>query len=367
MSRIAVVGLTITPGDAVGQDALHMQQVLSDYGHEAVLFSSHWIKANPLTRDVRGVDEFLGDDPTAVLLYHHAIGWDTGLELVRRTRCKRVVRYHNVTPARFFAGYPGQAVTMCTRGREQLRDLVRIQCDLYLSASEYNEAELRRLGADTARCAVLPPFHQVDRLAAAGPDREVLRACGDGRTNLLFVGRRVPNKGHRFLIDAFAAYAEHYDADSRLLLVGREDPALVGYTNQLRDQARRLGVADRVLFLGGVTEGELRACYESAHVFVVASEHEGFCVPVVEAMALGVPVVAYGTSAIPDTVGDAGLVWDEPDPFLLAESIARVARPGPVRDELVRRGRRRYAEQFGNEHIAGRFVAALENVCSPAA
>jgi glycosyltransferase involved in cell wall biosynthesis len=195
----------------------------------------------------------------------------------------------------------------------------------------------------------------------------VLRACRDGRTNFLFVGRRVPNKGHRFLIDAFAAYVEHYGADSRLLLIGREDPALVSYTNQLRDQARRLGVADRVLFLGGVTESELRAYYESAHVFVVASEHEGFCVPVVEAMALGVPVVAYGTSAIPDTVGDAGLVWEEPDPFLLAESVARVARSGPVRDELVRRGRQRYGEQFGNERIAGRFLVALEGVCRPAA
>jgi glycosyltransferase involved in cell wall biosynthesis len=367
MSRIAVVGLTITPGDAVGQDALEMQRVLADRGHKVALFSSHWVKASPLTHDIREADEFLGEDPDAVLLYHHAIGWETGVEVVRRARCRRVVRYHNVTPARFFAGYPGRNVMMCTRGREQLRELVTAQCDLYLSASAYNQDELRGLGADPSRCAVVSPFHQVDRLAAAAADPEVLRACRDGRTNLLFVGRRVPNKGHRFLIDAFAAYAEHYDAHGRLLLVGREDPALVSYTNQLRAQAQRLGVADRVLFPGGVTEGELRAYYESAHVFVVASEHEGFCVPVVEAMALGVPVVAYGTSAIPDTVGDAGLVWDEPDPFLLAESIARVARPGAVRDELVRRGRQRYGEQFGNQRIAGRFLAALEGVCRPAA
>ncbi len=205
----------------------------------------------------------------------------------------------------------------------------------------------------------MPPFHQVDRLAAAAPDPTVLRACRDGRTNFLFVGRRVPNKGHRFLIDAFAAYLEHYDAAARLLLVGREDPTLVSYSNQLREQARRLGVHDRVVFLDGVTEAELRAYYECAHAFVTASEHEGFCVPVVEAMALGVPVIAYGTSAIPDTVGEAGLVWDEPEPFLLAESLACVAREPRVRAALVECGRRRYREHFENGRIAERFLAAL--------
>jgi glycosyltransferase involved in cell wall biosynthesis len=359
MSRIAIVSLTIAPGDAVGNDALEMQRVLAARGHQVALFSSHWVQASTQTRDIGEAGAFLGDDPAAVVVYHHAIGWEAGLELVRRARCRRVVRYHNVTPGRFFAGYPGNAIAICTRGREQLRELVALGCELYLSDSPYNEAEVRGLGAEAGRCAVVPPFHQVDRLAAAEPDPEVLRACRDGRSNFLFVGRRVPNKGHRFLIDAFAAYVEHYDAAARLLLVGREDPTLVAYSNHLREQARRLGVHDRVVFLDGIPEAQLRAYYECAHAFVTASEHEGFCVPVIEAMALGVPVVAYGTSAVPDTVGEAGLVWDEPEPFLLAESLACVVREPGVRDALVERGRQRYREHFSNERIAERFLAAL--------
>jgi glycosyltransferase involved in cell wall biosynthesis len=367
MSRFAIVSLTIAPGDAVGNDALEMRRVLAGRGHEVALFSSHWVQASTQSRDVREAGDFLGDDPAAALVYHHHVGWDAGVDLVRQARCTRVVRYHNVTPARFFAGYPGQAVPVCTKGREQLCELVALGCERYLSDSAYNEAELRGLGADPARCAVVPPFHHVDRLAAADPDPAVLRACHDGRTNILFVGRRAPNKGHRFLIDAFAAYVEHHDAAARLLLVGREDPGMAVYSNQLREQARRLGVHDRVVFLGAVTEAELRAYYECAHAFVVASEHEGFCVPVVEAMALGVPVVAYGTSALPDTVGDAGLVWEEPEPFLLAESLACLVRETGVRAGLVERGRRRYDEHFANGRIAERFLAALGEAGRPAA
>ncbi len=359
MSRFAIVSLTIAPGDAVGNDALEMHRVLTARGHEVALFSSHWVQASTLTRDMREAGDFLGDDPTAVLIYHHHIGWDAGVDLVRQARCTRIVRYHNVTPARFFAGYPGQAIPICTKGREQLRELVALGCELYLSDSAYNESEVLGLGADPGRCTVVPPFHHVDRLATAVPDPTVLRACRDGRSNFLFVGRRVPNKGHRFLIDAFAAYVEHYDAAARLLLVGREDPGMTAYSNQLREQARRLGVHDRVVFLGGVTEAELRAYYECAQAFVVASEHEGFCVPVIEAMALRVPVVAYGAAAIPDTVGNAGLVWEEPEPFLLAESLACLVRDPAVRAGLVERGWRRYHEHFANERIAARFLGAL--------
>jgi glycosyltransferase involved in cell wall biosynthesis len=367
MGRIAVVNLTIAPGDAVGNDALEMRRVLAARGHEVALFSSHWVEASTRTRDVAEAAGFLRGDPAAVLIYHHAVGWDAGLELVRQASCTRVLRYHNVTPGRFFAGHPGQKVAVCTKGREQLGDLVAAGCELYLSDSAYNEDELLRLGADPARCVIVPPFHQIDRLAVATPDPAVVEGCRDGRSNFLFVGRRVPNKGHRFLIDAFAAYVEHYDAAARLLLVGREGPALVGYSNQLREQARRLGVHDRVVFVGATTEAELRAYYECAHAFVVASEHEGFCVPVVEAMALRVPVVAYATTAVPDTVGDAGLVWEEPEPFLLAESLACLVREPGVRAGLVERGWRRYHEHFANERIAERFLAALGGATRAAA
>ena len=360
MSRFAIVSLTISAGDAVGNDALEMHRILSERGHDVGLFKSHWVKKTPHTCDVSEAPAFLGEDADAILVYHHAIGWEAGHKLLRQAKCKRVVKYHNVTPGRFFAGYPGDHMRACQMGREQMRELARLPCDLYLSDSEYNQGELLDAGADASCSRVVPPFHHIDRLDALQSDPEILRLLDDGQTNLLFVGRRAPNKGHRFLIDAFAAYHEHYDSNSRLLLVGKEDRNLIGYSNRLREQASRLGVLDRVLFIDAVTESELRGYYQTASAFVLASEHEGFCVPAVEAMALGVPVVAYGSTAVPATLGDAGVVWPEPDPFLLAQSLAAVVRDGSTRRALVERGRRRYREQFANQRIRERFLDALQ-------
>jgi glycosyltransferase involved in cell wall biosynthesis len=182
---------------------------------------------------------------------------------------------------------------------------------------------------------------------------------------LLFVGRLVPHKGHRFLIDAFAAYNHHYNPSSRLVLVGKGDWHLGPYSRALDEQARRLRIRGQVVFVvGGATEEELRAYYDCAHAFVVASEHEGFCVPVVEAMALGVPVVGYGAAAVPGTVGDAGLVWDEPEPFLLAESIAHAVDDGLERDWLRAAGLRRYEEKFTLPRIEAEFVRAMAAVAA---
>ncbi|HTU16733.1 MAG TPA: hypothetical protein VMG10_01620, partial [Gemmataceae bacterium] len=208
MSRIAIVSPAIPPGDAVGNDALEMQRVLSAAGHHVGLFSSHWIKKSSTTQDIAELVSFLADDPRAILVSHHSTGWSVGLDLLRRATCRRVVRYHNVTPGRFFAGYSRDMVRLSQLGREQLRDLARADCDLYLSASAYNQGELLDAGASPERCVVVPPFHHIDRLHGLTADPKVLGKLDDGRTNLLFVGRRAPNKGHRYLLDAFAVYHE---------------------------------------------------------------------------------------------------------------------------------------------------------------
>lgn len=359
MTRIAIVSLTISRGDAVGNDALEMGRVLTEQGHNVGLFSSHWVKKSEHSRDLSQLPDFLAGDPQAILIYHHLVGWTAGLDQLRQATCRRAVKYHNVTPGRFFAGFPGDKVRICQLGREQLRDLAKADCDLYLSASLFNQGELIDAGAPADRCAVVPPFHHIDRLNQLQADPEVLSRLDDGCTNLLFVGRRAPHKGHRFLLDAFAAYHEHYDRHSRLLLVGKAEPKLLGYTNLLREQASRLGILDNVLIIDGATEAELKAYYQRASVFVVASEHEGFCVPVVEAMALQVPIVAYGTTAVPHTVGDTALVWDEPDPFLFAQSIDTIVHDAAVRSSLTERGRRRYQQLFTNQRIECSFLHAL--------
>lgn len=364
MRRIAIVSEALYSGDAVSNDAFEMQRILTARGDEAVLFSSQRVMKCERSRDISTLPAFLSSDPQAILIHHHCIGWKGGVELLRRTTCKRIIKYHNVTPSRCFESYSNDLARSCRLGREQLRDLAELECERYLCDSEYNRAEVVEAGASEERCSVLPPFHHIDRLDSVQADPRLLRHLDDGGTNLLFVGRRVPHKGHRYLLDAFAVYHKHYDPSSRLLLVGRQDGAVLGYTFELRERALRLGVLERVLFVDEVSEAQLKAYYERASVFVTASEHEGFCVPVVEAMALRVPIVAFGDTAVPLTVGDSGLVWDKPDPYLLAQSIAEVVRNDTVRRRLTERGWRRYRDTFANQCIERDFLNELDSLAA---
>jgi glycosyltransferase involved in cell wall biosynthesis len=364
MRRIAIASEALYSGDAVSNDAFEMQRVLAARGDEAVLFSSQRVMKCERSRDISALPAFLAGDPQAILVYHHCIGWKGGVELLRRTTCKRIIKYHNVTPSRFFESYSDDLARGCRLGREQLRDLAQIECQRYLCDSEYNRGEMIEAGVDAERCSVVPPFHHIDRLDRVQADPHLLRRLDDGGTNVLFVGRRVPHKGHRYLVDAFAIYHKHYDRSSRLLLVGRQEKAVLGYTFELRERALRQGVLERVLFVDEVTEAQLKAYYERAAVFVTASEHEGFCVPVVEAMALRVPIVAFGDTAVPLTVGDSGLVWDKPDPYLLAQSIAEVVRNAEVRRRLTERGWCRYRETFANDRIEHNFLREVDSLAA---
>jgi len=242
--------------------------------------------------------------------------------------------------------------------------LAGARCELYLSASAYNERELVARGADAACCQVAAPFHHIDRLAGLAADADVLDACRDGRTNVLFVGRVAPHKGHAALVEAFAVYHHRHDQHSRLLLVGREDSRLGPFNARLREQVRRLGLRKAVVFAGEASAEALKAYFEAADVFVSASEHEGFCVPLVEAMALRLPIVARGCAAVPYTVGPAGLVWETPDPFLLAESIACLVQDRAVRAALGERGWNRYQERYHSRRIEARFLEAVHGVLS---
>jgi glycosyltransferase involved in cell wall biosynthesis len=359
MTKIALVAPSLSAGDAVGNDALHMAKLLRDSGHTVAMFADHVGELTMPCQPIHRVPAFLGRDPAGLLVYHHSIECASGVALVQRQRCRRVVRYHNVTPARYFAGLNEAATEDCRKGRAQLAALAQARCELYLSDSAFNQTELLEHGVPVERCAVVPPFHRVEQLEATSPDSEVLDACADGRTNLLFVGRMAPNKGHATLIDAFAVYHQHHDRNSRLLLIGKEDERLRGYVASLREHIRLRGVDGAVTIEAAPTCAALRAYYACADVFVIASEHEGFCVPLVEAMALGLVVAGYRSTAIPDTVGNAGILWDERSPWLLAESVACLKREPAVYDELRKRGRSRYLQSYANGRIEAQFFAAL--------
>ncbi|UXI67964.1 glycosyltransferase [Tahibacter amnicola] len=176
------------------------------------------------------------------------------------------------------------------------------------------------------------------------------------------LGRVAPNKGHIALLDAFACYRREYDADARLLIVGKQDRRLAAYTRHLFSHTQALGISSHVHFLDNIDDARLKACWLVADALLMMSEHEGFCVPLVEAMAFGVPVVARATSAIPDTLGDAGLLWQESDPRLYAASLARLFKDKDVHAMLRRHGRTRFRRQFRRPVLAARLLSMLEQL-----
>jgi glycosyltransferase involved in cell wall biosynthesis len=358
MSRAALLVPCLTDADAVSNDVLGMYQVLEAKGYDVCIYAFYWNISGPRIRHFTKIDRFI-EDPAALLIYHHSTGWGEALQIVSQAKCRRVVKYHNVTPPEFFEGIHTDYVNACQDGRRQLMEFARAGCDLYLFDSKYNMRELMFEGVDEAESFVVPPFHKIDRLIELDAELAILDRYCDGRTNILSVARLAPNKGHAALIDAFAVYHHHYDPTSRLLIVGKNDERLSIYADSLRLRALDLGLEHAVVFCGEVSDSALKSYYLLADAFVMTSEHEGFCVPIVEAMAMSVPVVAYGSSAVPGTVGKAGIVWDEPEPELLAGSLHRVVSDKQTGTALGRRGRKHYESRFTREKIETRFTRAL--------
>jgi glycosyltransferase involved in cell wall biosynthesis len=361
MGPFAILCPALSQADAVGHDVLGMERALRSWGHEVRIFAKAWDADWPRVSHFTKIFRYLRGKE-AVLIYHHAVGWREGLQIVAECGCRRVIKYHNVTPAEHFYGLHCDFYYGSWLGRQQLNALARSGCDLYLADSAYNLGELLREGAPPAESLVVPPFHVTDRLLNAAINPELASRYADGVTNIFTVGRLVPNKNHRALIDAFAAYHFDYNRCSRLLIVGKEDPRLSSYAQAVRAHVEARGLRDAVIFAGGVSTEDLRTYYGLSHVFAMTSAHEGFSVPVVEAMALGLPIAAFGSSAVPETIGSAGMICPKPEARLLTEAIHRLVGDEELRREYSERGRLRYLREFTNEKTSSRLSAAIDRL-----
>ncbi|MGE5200107.1 MAG: glycosyltransferase, partial [Rhodospirillaceae bacterium] len=293
-------------GDAIGDSARAVRDRLRAQGHDADIF------ALSIDDDMRGDARPFGEPAAAagdVTILHFAIPSPMTEAFARLPR-GRVLQYHNITPARFYAPYDPGIFRLATLGRRELASLAG-RTDLALGDSEFNRRELEELGfADTG---VFPVAVDVSRIVDA-PRTPALEAwLNDGLTNFLFVGRMVPNKKVEDILRLAEHYKRYVDAHYRFIFVGRDD-GVPRYANMLRAFVVELGwLPDRVLFTGAVPDRELAAYYRYSSVYISMSEHEGFCVPLVEAMAADLPVLAYSCTAIPDTLGGAGVQFAPKD------------------------------------------------------
>jgi glycosyltransferase involved in cell wall biosynthesis len=340
----------IAYGDAIGNDCLELQRVFWSAGVRSELFA--W-EAKPevrgLVRDYHELETVQRRD--GLLLVHHSIGNDTIPDVIKMPVRKAVV-YHNITPASYFAGLNDELMRYAEVGREQLNELAR-SAEFGIADSEYNRRELEQAGL--ANTAVVPPlidWEDFDR----PPDPVIARELADERTAILAVGQILPHKAVHEVVAAFAKYRES-DPTAHLYLVGSTAMS-AGYLDRVRGDIRRLGLADAVTLTGSVTVEQLVAYYRGATAFLTLSEHEGFCVPLLEAMRSDLPVVANAAAAIPETLGDAGILLEEKTPEAVAAQLERVVRDQALRKDLIDKGRRR-VEAFSRSQIADRLKLAL--------
>jgi glycosyltransferase involved in cell wall biosynthesis len=355
MTRIAILTPTLTPADAVSNDVLAMRRVLSERGHEVRIFAENSSLAGERIEAPAAALSYLRakDD---VLIYHHSIGCTSGVETLQAAKCRKIIKYHNVTPPEFFVGISEQHQRLCESGRSQLKDIVAARPDLYLAASAFNQSDLIAAGSEKHKTFVVPPFNQADDLRAGEADLELLDSYRDDTVNLLMVGGVRPNKGHADLIEAFATYYYHFNGQARLFIVGAPNKAFDQYAAALKRLIDEWSIDSRIVFTGEVSNEALKSYYLLADALLMTSEHEGFCVPLVEAMAMKVPIVAYASTAIPETAQDAALIWDERDPYLMAQSIDFLQANEAEKMALVYRGSRRYEENFSSRAIEKQFL-----------
>jgi glycosyltransferase involved in cell wall biosynthesis len=313
---------------AVGNHSLVARDVLRAAGHSSEIYAA---EVHPSCADAGAyrLDEYRGD--ADVLVYQMAIGSVAG-DAVLRQRAPIAVNHHNLTPARYYEGWQPVATYGVAWGRAQLRDLAR-RAALGIADSAYNARDLDEVGF--ARSVVVPILVDPASLTVE-PDASVVRS--DSPT-WLFVGRLAPNKAQHDVVKALAAYRKFHDADARLVLVGGGTDDAYGRT--LARFVHALGLDDAVVMAGSVTPEQLAGYYDTSDVFVVLSEHEGFCVPLLEAMHHRVPIVAYASSAVPETLADSGIVLTEKNPCVVAAAVARVLGDEGLRTQLVEAGTRR--------------------------
>ena len=335
-------------GDAIGDSTLLMRDALRSWGYVSDIYT--------YTQDqgVAAVPFGLWQEGKAAdaVIFHYALISPMN-EAFAKLGCRRVLQYHNITPPHFFASWDREIQKILQQGLDGLAALAP-HTTLALGDSEFNRRELEQRGFKVT--GVLPIAIDCGRyLEPANPILK--KRLADSRTNILFVGRIAPNKGHGNLLRVLAYFKKHISPAVRLLAVGKHPrretglgaPIEAHYLDALIRLYSDLGLepAD-VIFSDGVTHEELLAYYESAHVFISMSEHEGFGVPLVEAMLKNVPVVALQGTAVSETLGQAGIQFARPDVAEFAEAAALVSQPGAAR-EAVLRGQAQRVRDFATE------------------
>ena len=338
------------PFDAVTQQAVTFNELFASWGIAGDIYAS--AIAPRLPEPVHALHR-LDPGPDDLLLIHYS-AYAARLEPLLELPNRKLLVYHNVTPARYLWSFQPHVAALCEIGRDHLPRYAQA-VDIAVAVSEYNARELREAGARDVR--VVPILFDPDRFGQPEPREDPERPL------IVNVGRLAPHKRHDLVVRAFALFQRELAPDARLVCAG--EPISRRYREQLTELVAALG-ARNVEMPGPLDQERLTALYREAAAALYLSEHEGFCIPLIEAFHFAIPVVARPVGGMPEVAGDAALWTDEtPDVGMVAELLALPVRDAELRETLTARGRARL-DEFSPERTKAKLRAVIE-ACGEAA
>jgi len=341
---------TLDYGDAVSNDVLSIKHFLNNSGFKSEIYAENF---NPKVQHECQHYKKYHNIKKDIIIHHFSLGTDFD-EHVNSFKNKKILVYHNITPPNYFSRYNDELEYRCRIGRKQLERFSQ-NVALALADSEYSEHELIQLGFKNT--GVLPIIVDLEKYEK--PAREIIDKFNDGATNLLFVGRISPNKKQEDVIKTFHYYKKMIDPKARLFLVGSYT-GLEKYHTQLQALTEKLDLSN-VYITGKIKFEELLAYYKIANVFVSMSEHEGFCVPLLEAMYFKIPIIAYNSTAVPYTLGDSGVLVNNKNYAEIAEMIKLLVDDDRLRKRLVEKQEKRLKD-FEKSKVEMKLKEFIEKV-----
>jgi glycosyltransferase involved in cell wall biosynthesis len=330
IKKIAQLVHTLSYGDAISTEVLSIHRVCEELGFESTIYA---INEHPKLKNQSRKYTELPPDFSGEVILHYSLGSPLNDLYRQLVKAKRTLIYHNLTPAHFFSAVNPRIVRDINTGLEELPGLLKIT-DRIISDSQFNAAEIVTYGFQSEVLEI--PFDPSRWEMPANPGIAA-QIKGDSALHIVHVGRLAPNKKIEELIKTLYVMREHVNRNVRLWLVGIDiDTEL--YSFSLKRLINFLGLEQEVRLVGCFADSEVRALYENADVYVCLSEHEGYCLPVIEAMHFGLPVITSASSALPQTVGTGGVVVEQSDYLELALLINAIGTDPEFKQKLRQSG-----------------------------
>ena len=361
MKNIALLVSTFIANDAIGNDVTHQYNLLKKTCKVDIYAQNSLVKDEALKFiNKEELFDFI-EDKNNIIIYHHGVFWPEGQEILKAAKCRIFLKYHNITSPCFFQLYNNDYMQMCKNGIAQTAEIVNLEkVEKYICDSLYNSQDFLALGVPKTKIKIAAPFHNLNDFKKTKHDMTLANQIkSNGKINILFIGRFAPNKGHRHLVQTIMHYTRIYDREISLDIIGGLDDKLSDYTDEIKTLINYYKLNDCITIHNKLSFDKLCTYLNYSDIFLLLSEHEGFCVPILEAQMHDMPIIAYNSTAVGETLGEEQLIFDTLDYHTFAVAIHLLSQNQAYKNYLIDKGRKNF-ENYSNDILEKNFLDCIK-------